>query len=78
MARWMIIRDEGKGADKVRLVYQNLVTGLDYNLGRVGSDVPDSMLIDWIFTNGNPDFGDRIRASDGTEYQFQRPQGVCA
>ena len=70
MARWRIVRD----ADGVHLIYDNLVTGMHWPCGAVAGNVPDAMVVDWIFAHGVPAFGDRIRYSNGREFVYQQSQ----
>lgn len=65
MATWVIERDEGRGNNKVRVIYHNHHTDQRHELGRLASDVPDPMIVDWIFNHGGIDQGDKIRLSDG-------------
>lgn len=71
MARWIIEREAGRGNDKVFLFYHNLVTGMRYPLGSSSSDVPDQMIVDWIFKCGDPALGDQIRLSNGSVFVYQ-------
>jgi hypothetical protein len=73
MARWVIVRSEKGGPEAVSLFYDNLLTGMRYPLGKLGSDVPDNMILDWIFKHGGPAYGDQIRLSDGTRFIFAAP-----
>jgi hypothetical protein len=58
--------------------YDNLVTGLRYPLGRLSSDVPDHMIVEWIMNHGQPAYGDRIKLSDGRQFLYKKPEGACA
>ena len=70
MARWVIIR-HGEGREGIELVYQNLVQGRDYALGRQSSDWSDEDVVQWIFDNAeNLTPGDFIRLSNGWIYQW--------
>lgn len=77
MARWLIVR-EGKGNEAVAVFYDNLVTGMRYPLGKLSSDVPDTMVLEWIFKHGGPAYGDRIVLSDGVNLVYKRPEGARA
>ncbi len=77
MARWLILR-EGKGAEGTVVFYDNLVTGKRHTLGKLSSDVPDTMILEWIFKHGGPGYGDNICLSDGTQFVFQAREGACA
>jgi hypothetical protein len=72
MARWMILR-HGRGNQQVEVVYENLITGLRYGLGKTSSDVTDDMIVEWIFTYGGPAYGDTIRLSDGSRLVYKAP-----
>jgi hypothetical protein len=77
MASWIIFRD-GRGKDTITLYYINHVTGMRYTCGKESSDVPDQMLVDWIFRFGNPAYGDQIKLSDGTSFFYRAPEGARA
>lgn len=77
MARWLIHRT-GRGNDSIVVYYDNLITGMRYPLGKLSSDIPDDMIVDWIFSHGDPAYGDRIQLSDGTMFVFRAPEGASA
>lgn len=66
MACWLIIRDE-RGA---HVLYENLLTGQKHECGTVEVPITDQELVDWIFTEGSPSYGDIIRLSDGTSFHY--------
>lgn len=66
MARWLIQRT-GRGNDGTAVFYDNLITKLRYPLGTLSSDVPDDMIVEWIFRHGKPADGDVIKLSDGSK-----------
>lgn len=72
MARWIIVRDE-----EVKLYYENLITNIVYPLGSVERDVSDDMVVEWIFKQAQPQFGDRIHLSDGSMLVFQRGDALA-
>jgi hypothetical protein len=73
----LIVR-EARGNEGTAVFYDNLVTGMRYPLGRLSSDVPDQMIVDWIFKFGGPAYGDRIRLSDGSQFFYKKSEGACA
>jgi hypothetical protein len=78
MARWSIVREQGRGAGKVRLVYQNLFTLQQEELGQLMSDVPDAWVVDWIFQHADhlhP--GDLIQLSSGRMLHFSHERGAA-
>jgi hypothetical protein len=77
MARWLIQRT-ARGNDGITVFYDNLVTKMRYELGKLSSDVPDSMIVDWIFAYGDPAYGDAIVLSDGTFLTFHAPEASAA
>jgi hypothetical protein len=77
MASWIVFR-EGRGLDAVKVYYLNHITGVRYTLGSLSSDVPDTMILNWIFNHGGPAYGDRIQLSDGSLFHFKRPEGARA
>jgi len=66
MARWVIVRDQ-LGA---HVFYDNLLTGQRHECGTVEEPISDQELVDWIFTEGSPAYGDIIRLSDGTAFHY--------
>ncbi len=77
MARWRIEREAGKRSDGLTVWYDNLDAGLWFKCGELGLDVPDDVVIDWIFDLGGIDPGDHIRLSDGSIMHY-RPEPLAA
>lgn len=73
MACWMICRDD----ERVRLFYDNLVTGERQNCGSLGRDVDDQMVLGWIFNEARPHYWDRIYLSDGRMLVFQKSEALA-
>lgn len=67
MAKWIIIRD-----GVVKLYYENLITDVVYPLGTERPEIPDTMIVDWIFKEAEPQYGDRIHLSNGALLIYQR------
>lgn len=80
MAEWIILRDDEPGRDKVRVIYLNLVTGVEHPLGKESSDTTDERIVHWIFNDpeAKPAYGDRFRLSNGKLLHFDRPRGEQA
>lgn len=73
MATWLIERVSGRWrVDGVRLYYLNHVTKKKYDCGRLTSDVPDSMIAEWIINHGGIALGDVVQLSDGSTLRFTR------
>lgn len=73
MARWLIERQGGRWAvDGVRVFYDNLVTKKRYHLGKLSTDVPDSMIAEWIINHGGIALGDVVQLSDGSTLRYTK------
>jgi hypothetical protein len=78
VATWIIERQEGRGNNKVRVYYHNHHTDEKHELGRLASDVPDTLVVDWIFTHGGITAGEKIRLSDGYILAFLGREAAAA
>lgn len=72
MARWVILRGEEGGRSRVFLFYDNLVTGKRFKCGDNHPSATDEMVVDWIFSYGQPAYGDQFLLSDGSVFVYQR------
>lgn len=74
MAQWLVVRR----LDRVLLFYDNLVTGLRYDLGARDLTTTDAEAVAWIFAHGGPQPGDRIRLPDGALLVYSSAPAAAA